>query len=63
MTFRNRKMKKRSMTPDYLAKQEDQDAELNRELLKTVTLGQDIEQDYEKILNTSEMDEKIKRGI
>ena len=47
MTFRNKKLKKRSMTPDYLAKQEDQDAELNRELLKTVTLGQNIEQNYE----------------
>ena len=32
MTFRSKKAKKRSMTPEYLAKQEEQDDELNREL-------------------------------
>ena len=39
MKFRSEKAKKRSMTPEYLAKQEEQDDELNRELQKTVTLG------------------------
>ena len=39
MTFRSIKAKKRGMTPDYLAKQEEREEELNRELQKTVTLG------------------------
>ena len=63
MTFRSKKAKKRSMTPEYLAKQEEQDDELNRELQKTVTLGQDIVKDFEGLLNSGDMNDRIDEGI
>ena len=51
------------MTPEYLAKQEEQDDELNRELQKTVTLGQDIVKDFEGLLNSGDMNVRIDEGI
>ena len=51
------------MTPDYLANQEQQDAELNRELAKNVTFGCEIIPEYEQAIKQGEMNLKIKLGI
>ena len=62
-TLKRQKTKRRSMTPDYEAIHEQQDAELSRELGKTVTFGSEFISDYEQALKQGEMNLKIKLGI
>ena len=57
LPLNKQKTKRRTPTPD------EQDEEFNRELKKTITLGDDFIPQFEESIKNGHIDEKVEAGI